>query len=174
MPRRPWIGVLSLWPGLAQIWTGQEVLGLMLATFFAASLDLAIVARWVWTEAFPPGWAEFFAALSVLTWTVSVLYTLWWVWLCHPERHRREIDRLFRDALESYMQGRWNDARKRIERILAMDETDGDALMQLGTIYLRLQQPTQARRAFRQCLEQEGGGKWRWEIEQELGKLDRR
>jgi cytochrome c-type biogenesis protein CcmH/NrfG len=171
VPRRLWIGFLSFWPGLAQIWSGQEALGLMLATLFAATLNLAIVARWIWTEAFAPGWAEFFAILSLLTWVASVGYTLWWVWLCHPERHRREIERLFRDATEAYLQGRWNDSRKRIERILAMDETDADALMQLGTIYLRLQQPALARRAFRQCLELEGGAKWRWEVEHALGRL---
>jgi hypothetical protein len=171
MPRRFRIGLLIFWPGLAQIWSGQEALGLMLAMLFAASLNLAMVARWIWIEAFPAGWSEFFVSFSVLTWAASALYTLWWTWLCHPERHRREIDRLFRDAMEAYMQGRWNEARKRIERILAMDETDADALMQLGTIHARIQQPALARRAFRQCLEQPGGAKWRWEVERALGKL---
>src|SRR5271157_924188 len=138
MPRRTWIGVLTIWPGLAQVWTGQEVLGLILA---------------------------------ILTWVASFAYTLWWVWLCHPQRFRQEIERLFRDAMEAYLQGRWNDSRKRIERILAIDETDADALLQLGTLHVRLHQPALARRAFRQCLELEGGAKWRWEIEQALKRL---
>ena len=38
MPRRLPIALLTIWPGLAQIWTGQEVLGLILATVFAATL----------------------------------------------------------------------------------------------------------------------------------------
>jgi tetratricopeptide (TPR) repeat protein len=171
VPRRPWIGVLAVWPGLAQIWTGQEVLGLMLATLFATTLNLAIVARWIWSEVFAPGMTSLFVTLALLTWLVSFLYTIWWAWLCHPERHRREIDRLFRDAIEAYLQGRWSDSRKRIERILALDETDADALLQLGTLYVRLQQPGHARRAFRQCLELERGARWRWEIEQALAKL---
>jgi tetratricopeptide (TPR) repeat protein len=162
---------LSSWPGLAQIWSGQEALGLMLAALFAATLNLTIAARWIWTEAFDPGWAGFFATLAFLTWVASLAYTSWWVWLCHPERHRREIERLFREALEAYLQGRWNDSRKRIERILALDETDADALMQLGTLYVRLQQPALARRAFRQCLELDGGAKWRWEVQQALARL---
>lgn len=173
MPRRLWIGVLTFWPGLAQIWTGQEVLGLMLAALFATTLNLAIVAHWIWSEAFAPGWSGLFGTLAALTWLVSFLYTIWWAWLCHPERHRREIERLFRDAMEAYLQGRWNDSRKRIERILAMDETDADALLHLGTLYVRLQQPAHARRAFRQCLELERGARWRWEIEQALAKMDR-
>jgi tetratricopeptide (TPR) repeat protein len=171
VPSRTWIAFLSFWPGLAQIWSGQETLGLLLSTLFAAALNLAIVTRWIWTEAFALSWAQFFATLAFLTWGASLAHTLWWVWLCHPERHRREIERLFRDALEAYLQGRWNDSRKRIERILALDETDADALMHLGALYVRLQQPALARRAFRQCLELEGGAKWRWEVQHALSRL---
>ena len=171
MPKRTWIGVLTIWPGLAQIWTGQEVLGLILAILFAATLDLAIAAQWIWVEAFAPVWGGAFATMAALTWAASFTYTLWWVWLCHPQRFRQEIERLFRDAMEAYLQGRWSDSRKRIERILAIDETDADALLHLGTLHVRLHQPALARRAFRQCLELEGGAKWRWEIEQALTRL---
>jgi tetratricopeptide (TPR) repeat protein len=171
VPRRLWIAALSAWPGLPQIWSGQEVLGLILATLFAATLNLALVARFIWTESFAPGWPNFFAALAVCNWVASLGYTLWWIWLCHPERHRAEIDRLYREATESYLQGRWNESRRRFERILAMDETDADALMQLGTLFVRTEQPALARRAFRQCLELEGGAKWRWEIQQALSRL---
>src|SRR4051794_27394964 len=62
VPRRLWIAALGIWPGLPQIWSGQEVLGLILATLFAATLNLAVVARFIWTESFAPGWAGFFAA----------------------------------------------------------------------------------------------------------------
>jgi tetratricopeptide (TPR) repeat protein len=170
MPRRAWIAALSLWPGLPQIWAGQEVLGLLLAALFAAAFNLAIVSRSLWTDSFPPGGSTFFAALAATTWAAGLGYTCWWLWRCHPERHRAEIDRLFREAIEHYLQGRWNEARRRLEQILALDETDADALMQLGTLYLRADQPEMARRAFRQCLELEGGAKWRWEIGQALSQ----
>ncbi|HMB07830.1 MAG TPA: hypothetical protein VKP69_29380 [Isosphaeraceae bacterium] len=171
MPRRPWIAALSLWPGLPQIWSGQEVLGLILAALFAVTLNLAVVSRFIWTESFAPGWPGFFMALVVCHWLACLGYTLWWIWLFHPERHRAEIDRIYREASEAYLQGRWNESRRQFERILAMDETDADALMQLGTLYVRTEQPALARRAFRQCLEQEGGAKWRWEIHQALARL---
>ena len=171
MPRRLWIAALSLWPGLPQIWSGQEVLGLILAALFAATSNLAVVAGFLWTESFAPGWAAFFAALAVCHWLACFGYTLWWIGLRHPEGHRPEIDRLFREATESYLQGRWNEARRQFERILTMDETDADVLMQLGTLYVRTEQPASARRAFRQCLELEGGAKWRWEIHQALARM---
>lgn len=111
---------------------------------FRIRMNLAIVARWVWTEAFAPGLSDVFATVAILTWLAGFAYTLWWVWLCHPQRYRQEIERLFRDAMEAYLQGHWNDSRKRIERILAIDETDADALLQLGTLHVRLHQPARS------------------------------
>jgi hypothetical protein len=131
-----------------------------------------MAARWVWVDAFPPGWSGLFTGLAALTWLASCGYTLWWLWLCHPERYRQEIERLYREAQEAYLRGRFNESKKRIERILTLDETDADALLQLGTVFVRLHQPELARRAFRQCLELEQGTKWRWEITQELARLD--
>ena len=119
MPRRFRIVALSFWPGLAQVWSGQEVLGLLLGLFFASALNVAIVSRWIWREAFPPGWPDFFATLALASWLASLGYTVWWVGLCHPDRHRGEIDRLFREAQEAYLQGRWKDAKRRLERILS-------------------------------------------------------
>lgn len=171
MPRRLGIAALAVWPGLPQIWSGQEVLGLILAGLFAATLNLSLISRFVWTEAFDAGWGAFFASLATMVWVAGVGYTLWWIWRCHPERHRDDIGRLFREAGEHYLQGRWNEARKRYEQILAMDETDADALMQLGTLFARTDQHALARKTFRQCLELEAGAKWRWEIGQVLARL---
>jgi tetratricopeptide (TPR) repeat protein len=172
MSRRYGIALLSVWPGLAQIWTGQEVLGLLLAAFFAATLNLAILTQTVWTEMLTPALASFLSALAVLTWILALAYTVWWLWRCHPDRYHEQIEGLYREALECYLQGRWNDARRRLEQILARDDGDADALMQLGSLFVRTDQPSLARRAFRQCLEQEGGAKWRWEIERALSRLD--
>jgi hypothetical protein len=171
MRRRFRIVALAFWPGLAQIWSGQEVLGLLLGLFFAWALNLAIVSRWIWIEAFAPAWVDFLAILAVVSWFASLGYTLWWVGLCHPERHRGEIERLFREAQEAYLQGRYSESKNRIERILARDEADADALMQLGSIYLRTRQPTLARHTFQQCLESKGGVKWRFEIQRALDRL---
>ncbi len=171
MPRRFRIVALSVWPGLAQIWSGQEVLGLLLGLFFALALNLAIVSRWIWIDAFATGLSDFLATLAGFSWVMSFGYTVWWVGFCHPDRHRQEIERLFREAQEAYLQGRWSESKKRIERILARDETDADALMQLGSLYVRTREPSMARRAFLQCLESSQGAKWRWEIQRALARL---
>jgi hypothetical protein len=171
MPRRFRIVALSIWPGLAQIWSGQEVLGLLLSLFFAATVNLAVVSRWIWTDAFATGFSDFLASLAFFSWLLSLGYTVWWVGLCHPDRHRQEIERLFRDAHEAYLQGRWAESKRRIEQILARDEADADALMQLGSLHMRTDQPALARQVFMQCLESKGGVKWRWEIGRALARL---
>jgi tetratricopeptide (TPR) repeat protein len=172
MPRRLSIALLSVWPGLAQIWTGQEALGLILATGFAASLNLAIISKYLWTEAFAAGLPGFFATLAVLTWLAAFSYTIWWLWRCHPARHKEAIDTLFREACELYLQGKWDDSRKILERILALDDTDADALMQLGTLYQRTGQTEFARTTYKQCLELEAGAKWSWEISRALKAMN--
>ena len=172
VPKRLRFAALSLWPGLAQIWSGQEVLGLIFGLLFAATLNLAVVSQFIWTESFSVGWSGFFGALTVCTWCASFGYTLWWIWLIHPEGHRPEIDRLHHDALNAYLQGKFADSRALLEQIVDLDDNDADALMQLGTLFVRTDQPLQARRAFRQCLELSGGPKWRWEIEQMLSRLE--
>jgi hypothetical protein len=156
---------------MAQIWSGQEILGLLLGLFFASAVNLAIVSRWIWIDAFATGLSDFLATLAGFSWLMSFGYTVWWIGLCHPDRHRQEIERLFREAQETYLQGRWSESKKRIERILARDETDADALMQLGSLYVRTREPSMARRAFLQCLESSQGAKWRWEIQRALARL---
>lgn len=172
MPRRLPIALLTIWPGLAQIWTGQEVLGLILAAVFAAALNLAVVSNYLWTEAFAAGMPLFFAAVAALTWIAGCAYTLWWLWRCHPARHKEAIDGLFRASCEAYLQGRWDDARRGLERLLALDDTDADALMQLATLYQRTGQTDLARTTYRQVVDLEAGTKWKWEVGRALAALD--
>jgi tetratricopeptide (TPR) repeat protein len=171
VPKRMRAIALVVWPGLAQVWLGQEVLGLFLGICFASSLNLAVVSRWIWREAFAPGLSDFFLIVASAWWLASFAYTLWWIAICHPDRHRAEIDRLYREAQEAYLQGRWRDSKRRLERILSWDETDADALLQLATLYERTDQPDLARQALQQCLQLREGEKWHWEIEQALARL---
>jgi tetratricopeptide (TPR) repeat protein len=160
--RLPW---LSLWPGLAQIWAGQEWLGLMLAIAFAANLNLALLTRALWNELAPPMATGFFSSAAALTWLAAMAYTLWWTCRLHPALHEAEAERLYREALVCYLQGRWHDARMLCEQALARNEADADTLLQLALTLARLGQPNDARRALRECAEHDAAGKWRWEID---------
>jgi tetratricopeptide (TPR) repeat protein len=171
MPRRYWIATLSVWPGLAQIWTGQELLGLMLGAGFAAVTSSAILARLLWTELAPPAGADFLSALAVTIWVCTLGYTVWWIWRCHPARYKTDIDAVLRSALDASLRREFSSARKQLERILALDETDVDAWMHLGTVHLHMGDLPAARLAFHRCLDLDPTGKWQWEIETLLKRL---
>jgi hypothetical protein len=171
MTRQVRIAALSSWSGLAQIWSGQEILGILLGMSFAAALNLAVVGRWIWPDTLPTGWADFFAALAGVTWLARLDDSVWWVRFCQPGRHWIEIDRHFSQAHEAVLQGRWGESRRRIEQVLAMDGSDSGALMQLWAVYVPTNQPTLTRRALRQGLEVKHGAKWRWEIQCKLARL---
>ena len=145
MPRRPWIAALSVWPGLPQIWTGQEVLGLILAALFASALNLTMVRPVDLDRVVRAGVGRVFRGLGGLSLAGGPgLHAL--VGLALPSlASPTEIDRLFREATESYLQGRCNEARRGLEQIVTIDDTDADALMYLGTLLVRIDQPGQAR-----------------------------
>ena len=69
-------------------------------------------------------------------------------------------------AAAAQSQEEWLGKLKKFVQDYPKAEDTPDALMQLGSLFVRTEQPALARRAFRQCLELEGGAKWRWEIHQ--------
>ena len=172
LPRRYWLVLLSAWPGLAQIWTGQEVMGLITAAVFALALNHSLLGSFVWTEFLPSQLVTFLTAMAAITWTTTLAYTAWWLWRCHPERHRAEIDQLFREALELYLRGRWVESRNCCEAILVRNENDVETMLQLGLIHARTGQTDLARQTFRHCLELDGGSRWKWEIQQAIKQID--
>ncbi len=172
MPKRYWLVTLSAWPGLAQIWSGQEVMGFIISGVFTLALNASLLGNLVWTDFLSPGMSGFLTALATMTWLTTLAYTAWWLWRCHPERHRAEIDQLFREALELYLRGCWVEARNRCEMILSRNENDAEALLQLGLIHTRTGQNDLARQNLLHCLELEGGRRWKWEIHQTLQRLN--
>jgi tetratricopeptide (TPR) repeat protein len=165
--------LLTIWPGLPQIWTGQEILGLLLAGLFAALVNASILCRLVWTEVLPDGGAECAAALAVLLWLASAGYTVWWLCRIDPRNHRGEIEELFRRAMDANLRGAWTESIRLFEAILALDETDADSWMHLGSAEARLGRTESARRSFHRCRDLDVAEKWRWELDESLESLNR-
>ena len=115
MPKRLWIGFLSFFHRVSpRSGRGRNPWASCLQQLFTAGLNLAIVARWIWTEAFPPGWAEFFTLLSLPHLDGERRVTpSWWVWLlpCRSGTGERSTDS-FVTRWKTYMQGDRNDSRK--------------------------------------------------------------
>jgi tetratricopeptide (TPR) repeat protein len=171
MPSRRWLAVLSFWPGLPQIWGGQLAIGLLLAVTFSLFLNVALVTTFIWRDWVGLGVVSLAWYATAACWAWALGATIWWLWRRHPEHFHAEIDILLREALQDYLQGRWQQAQARLERVLKLDESDCDALVHLATLYAHAGRTAEAREAFRRCLQLDGGGKWRWEIDEAMTHL---
>lgn len=171
MPGRRWLLFLCIYPGLPQIGAGREIFGLAHAIGFTVLLNAALVTTFIFTDAVSPVTVvlEWYAVGAAWLW--AAFTAGWWIWKHHPEKHRTEIEQLFREAIAHSLKGQWSDALSRIGRLLDYDGGDCDALMQLGTLYLHTGRPAEAKQAFRRCLELEPGRKWQWEIDQALKQV---
>ena len=171
MPGRRWLVFLCIYPGLPQICAGRELSGLSHAVGFTVLFNAALVTTFIFPETVSPVVVALEWYVVGVAWLWAAFAAGWWIWRHHPEQHRTEIEGLFRETIEYYVKGQWADALARVQRILKYDGGDCDALMQLGTLYLHTGRPAEAKQAFRRCLELEPGGKWRWEIDQELQRI---
>ena len=132
------------------------------------------MGRWIWLEALPTGLVGLLRIPGGNDLAGEFdLYTLVGAFLSPGSAPDRDRPALSARPRRPISRASWNESRRRIERILTMDESDADALMQLGTLYVRTNSANRlARRTFRQCLESHGGAKWRWEIQQISGSAD--
>jgi hypothetical protein len=165
------VAALSLWPGLPQIWTGQVAFGLTLAAFFAVLLNLAVVSQWVYVQWIDASSRQVLWVVTCLTYAGMAAWTVVWAWKFHPDRFHDEIEVLYRQSADSYFQGRWSEARDRLERLIVLDPSDTEALLRLARLLLRTNEPDIARRVLDQCRDTPGARKWAWEIDQVAASL---
>lgn len=164
---------LCLWPGLPQIWSGQVVTGLLAATFFGLMLNAFVVTQWVYTDWTDPGTRQILMVMAATFYLAMTGWTCLWVWKFHPEKFEQEIERLYRLAADSYLKGRWAETRDQLERIVALDPSDAEALLRLARLLQRNNEKELAVRVLDQCRDTPGALKWRWEIEQMSERLHR-
>ncbi|MFM7317384.1 MAG: hypothetical protein ACKO5E_10585 [bacterium] len=169
--RRYHVVGLCFWPGLAQIWAGQVVTGLIVATAFGLMFNACVLLQWVYVE-----WAD--ASARQMLWVVTLLthfsllgWTIVWAWKFHPDNFRHEIDQLFRSSTEHYLKGHWAAARDELENLVAIDPHDTEAHLRLVQVLFRAAEAGLAARALEQCRDTPGADRWRWEIDQLTARL---
>ena len=162
---------LCVWPGLPQIWAGQVATGLLLAMFFAFVLNASVLTQWVYTDWAQPRYRQMLWVVSMTYYAAMVAWTVVWAWKFHPEKFQMEIERLFRESGDAYLNGRWGESRDQLERIVALNPSDTEALLRLARLLERTDETELARRVLDQCGDTPGASKWRWEIEQMSGRI---
>jgi hypothetical protein len=116
-----------VWPGLPWLWLRGSLSGLFLAMAFAVSVDMAILATFVW-----PGLVELPFTLGLWT-AVAVLWLISTVSaaaafppaIAAPRRD--EADALFVQARDAYLARDWVQTEARLQDLLTIAPTDGEA-----------------------------------------------
>lgn len=159
------------WPGLPWLWLRGSMSGLVLALAFAVSLDVAILATFVWSS------------LIELQVTLAIWTAVAAVWLIAtvsavasfppPIASPRAdaADAVFRRARDAYLARDWLGAEARLGELLGLSPTDGEAQLMLATLLRRTGRIAEAKKALEQLARSDSGSPWRREIAGELRRL---
>ncbi len=160
-----------VWPGLPWLWLRGSMAGLVLATAFAITLDVAIVTTFIW-----PGLVEL--PLTIGCWTAAGL-----VWLASTvsalaafpaalaSPSPAEVDPLFIRARDAYLARDWLTAEIRLREVLDASPTDGEAQLLLGTLLRRVGRLEEARAALEKLAASDSGIPWRQAIAAEQRRV---
>lgn len=163
-----------LWPGLVGLWLRGQWKGLAAALGFAALLNFALVASFVWPELLG-------VTLRQLVWPVvgaAWVMAVWRNWKnlpgpTAPETGSSSREDLFLGAQTEYLNGHWLEAESLMERLLGSWPTDVDAHLMLATLYRHTGRLAEAGRQLRWLERQPGSEKWWFEIAEERRRLSR-
>ena len=165
MSRTRW--ATYLWPGLGPLWKWGDGFGLAVAIGFAALLNLALVASFIWTELFTPE-VRTVAWMAVgLLWAGSALVSYGWG-RRHPGGHRRRATYdAFGEAQDYYLQGNWHQAQRTLDRLLRKNPRDVDARLMLATLLRHMGRREEAAGQLDRLAMLEDSRKWELEISRE-------
>lgn len=161
-----------VWPGLPWLWLRGSRSGLLLALAFAVTLDVAVIVTFIWSElvGLEPTIALWTAAAAV--WMVSAVSAAAAFPPPIPRPRGAAIDALFVRARDAYLARDWLAAQARLEELLAISPTDGEAQLLWGTLLRRIGRHAEAREALAKLSRSDSGGRWQTAIARELALVD--
>ena len=162
-----------LWPGLPWAWLRGSWAGLILAVAFAVCLDMAVVNTWIWTEFVDVRVTLGIWAAAAVIWLVATASAL--AAFPPPLTSRRDAtsERLFVSARDAYLARDWLTAETKLQTLLTIYPTDGEAQLLLGTLLRRAGRFAEAKNALEKLTRSDAGIPWRHAINRELQCLNR-
>jgi tetratricopeptide (TPR) repeat protein len=160
-----------VWPGLPWLWLRGSLSGLFLAMAFAVSVDMAILATFIW-----PGLVELPFTLGLWTavaalWLISTVSAAAAFPPAIAAPRRDEADALFAQARDAYLARDWVQAEARLQELLTIAPTDGEAQFLHASLLRRNGRTLDAKKALEKLARSDSGAPWRHEIAAELDRL---
>lgn len=168
--------IAALWPGLMQAWVLGSWHALGVATAFAASLNFALIATFVWPRwpaGAPAGLVGSVAWVLVLGLWVCGAFWLRrdWSKLTPPAQSDSQTDEWFREAQQAYLRGHWPEAEALVTNILQRRPADVEARLLLASLARRAKRWAAARQTLSELQEDAAASRWRLEIAAELAQI---
>jgi hypothetical protein len=170
------VGVLRyltiLWPGLPWVWLRGSLTGLVVALGFAVTLDVAVVTTWIWTDliGLPSTVAVWSAAVAL--WLMATASAVSSFPPPIPVGRIPDADRLFVAARNAYLARDWAGAEARLEQLLTIAPTDGEAQLLKATLLRRVGRLEESRSALEQLARSDSGAVWTTAIGRERSLLE--
>ena len=162
-----------IWPGLPWAWLRGSWAGLILATAFGICLNLCIITAWIWTSFIDLEMTFGIWAATAIIWIVSTVSAV----SSFPQplvSYRDEVtDNLFIDARDAYLAGDWLRAETKLQTILTLSPTDGEAQLLFGTLLRRVGRFEEAKKSLEKLARSDSGQPWQLAIRHELSLIKR-
>ena len=162
-----------IWPGLPWAWLRGSWAGLILATAFGICLNLCIITAWIWTSFIDLEMTFGIWAATAIIWIVSTVSAV----SSFPQplvSYRDEVtDNLFIDARDAYLAGDWLRAETKLQTILTLSPTDGEAQLLFGTLLRRVGRFVEAKKSLEKLARSDSGQPWQHAIRHELSLIKR-
>ena len=162
-----------LWPGLPWAWLRGSWAGLILATAFAICLNLCIITAWIWTSFIDLEMTFGIWTATAIIWIVSTVSAV----STFPQplvSSRDEVtDTLFIDARDAYLAGDWLRAETKLQTILTLSPTDGEAQLLFATLLRRVGRFVEAKKSLEKLERSDTGQPWQHAIRHELSLIKR-
>ncbi len=162
-----------IWPGLPWAWLRGSWAGLILATAFAICLNLCIITAWIWTSFINLEMTFGIWTATAIIWIVSTVSAM----STFPQpliSSRDEVtDQLFVDARDAYLAADWLQAETKLQTILTLSPTDGEAQLLFGTLLRRVGRFVEAKKSLEKLERSDSGKPWEHAIRHELSLIKR-
>jgi tetratricopeptide (TPR) repeat protein len=159
------------WPGLARLWYGGWLHGLLIAVAFSILLNTTLLSTLTWPAWMPTRVRAALWAMSLVVWFGG------WVDSRYIRRRWRVMrDRdpqldLFLSARGEYLKRNWPSAEQMLDRLLRQTPEDVEARLMLATLLRHRGQLAEAKEQLRRLQRWSRAAAWNLEIRHEWERL---
>ena len=161
-----------LWPGFVAAWYQGVARGLFVATLFAWTLCVLLLATFIWPEWLALSLVRGLWVVVLVVWGVESVRNYWRLQsLLKPES--AESQTAFSKAQSEYLHGNWFEAEALLLEIVHQNPRDAEALLLLVGVLRHSRRWQPALRRLKQLELLDTAARWQFEMQREMQLIDR-